>query len=828
VPSPSNQNCPGPHEIIANGKWEQALFTTYALSLTFFETYILKAGLIRNGCQSVWVVADVDGYQQSLTERQSARVGQEYHLIPVALPDGVFHPKCIYLSGPSGDVLLVGSGNLTFGGFGRNVEVVEVLTAAQCPGVFHAFGQYLQSLGARKNFLNPDPRWINIFSDLAITASKGVTASPPEGPHLVHCVTSAIADQLADRFAAAGGASKLRILSPFYDQDAHAVRDLATKADCKRLTIGLLPGREEESTFPFDLSFDNKAKLEAAVVGTEEDGRPLHAKWLEADLKDGRRLTLAGSVNATRKAMCTTDNVEVGLLRLQPAKDARFLTWEPAAVPKRFQRRRFTKAGLGNRWVVHARFSRDTLLEGVLLGLGDPAGTWESYLARADGERTEFTVTVGQDGKFQAQVPHAEHYATATAVQIVLRSGNREAVGWLQLEAILNLPRLPRLGITSLVRWVNNEQTEEDDAALLEYFALSAQHHLLTFKLQVKPRAKTEPAPHHDDGDNTLRVDLHRLAPTTGEQDTQPSHSAFSIIESSLDAIFARLRRRILTSLGTKGGRHISGIAAEEHESEDNGDGQDTKPETKKVKAGLAHFNEKMRELAAITGPQDDLKAVFNMWLEIELLMRLERLKDIEGAESFSRTWVRNAVQRCRKEAAISTFDRHLITIAATLTANILSHDPDEETQGRLVQLHEDIERYCAGPVPRDFATSALATDTGFVVSQGLLLPQAPALPEAIERLLATRTFRQELDLILSSQASQPLPDDLQILLTPAGKSLAQRMNRTPKPTLLEFKTDRNSCPKCHLELNRSVRNELMTYRISQCLSCGRFIINRA
>ena len=67
----------------------------------------------------------------------------------MALPNGVFHPKCIYLSGADGDVLLVGSGNLTFGGFGRNVEVLEVMTAAVCPWVFHEFGEYLNALGSR-------------------------------------------------------------------------------------------------------------------------------------------------------------------------------------------------------------------------------------------------------------------------------------------------------------------------------------------------------------------------------------------------------------------------------------------------------------------------------------------------------------------------------------------------------------------------------------------------------------------------------------------------------------------------------------------------------
>jgi len=298
--------------------------------------------------------------------------------------------------------------------------------------VFHAFGKYLEALDSRKNFLNPDQRWINIFSNLAIKAARGVTDSLPEGPHLLHCVQLPIADQLGKFFSAAGGVSKLRILSPFYDPDANAVRDLAAKADCQRIAIGLLPGREEKSTFPlFAAGLDKKTKLEAAGVVTEEDGRSLHAKWLEADLKDGRRLTLAGSVNATNKSMCTADNVEVGLLRLQSAKEPRYLKWEAASLPKHFEHRRFTKAGLGSRWVVHAHFTRETLLEGILMGLTDPSGQWESYLVRADGERTEFSVEVGENGRFRVQVPHAEHYATATAVQIVLRRGGQEAAGWL-------------------------------------------------------------------------------------------------------------------------------------------------------------------------------------------------------------------------------------------------------------------------------------------------------------------------------------------------------------------------------------------------------------
>ena len=94
----------------------------------FPESHILR---VRNsslagqsGCREIWVVADAQGYQSSLVERRSHGVGQEYHLVPFALPHGVFHPKCCYLEGTEGDLLAIGSGNLTFGGFGRNLEVL--------------------------------------------------------------------------------------------------------------------------------------------------------------------------------------------------------------------------------------------------------------------------------------------------------------------------------------------------------------------------------------------------------------------------------------------------------------------------------------------------------------------------------------------------------------------------------------------------------------------------------------------------------------------------------------------------------------------------------
>ena len=144
-----------------------------------------------------------------------------------------------------------------------------------------------------------------------------------------------------------------------------------------------------------------------------------------------------------------------------------------------------------------------------------------------------------------------------------------------------------------------------------------------------------------------------------------------------------------------------------------------------------------------------------------------------------------------------------------------------------MVQLHEDLERYCGVPVNRDFVQTALVTESGFIFSDRLRINQDIDLADALEQLLSTRTFRQEIGIIRSWQPGQPVPDDLQILKTPPGIRLAAILGRTAKLDLIECKPGSNACPKCHMEMQLSVRNELQTYRISKCLNnCGKFIIN--
>ena len=47
-------------EVLQCRAWNRALFTTYSLSLTFFESVILRLPR-QSGCREIWVVAD-DGH----------------------------------------------------------------------------------------------------------------------------------------------------------------------------------------------------------------------------------------------------------------------------------------------------------------------------------------------------------------------------------------------------------------------------------------------------------------------------------------------------------------------------------------------------------------------------------------------------------------------------------------------------------------------------------------------------------------------------------------------------------------------------------------------
>ena len=73
-----------PLDLVSAHPWRRVAFTTYALSLSFFEAVILDA-LVRGGGRDVLILADVQGIRASLSEQGAHRVGKDYEVEPVSV-----------------------------------------------------------------------------------------------------------------------------------------------------------------------------------------------------------------------------------------------------------------------------------------------------------------------------------------------------------------------------------------------------------------------------------------------------------------------------------------------------------------------------------------------------------------------------------------------------------------------------------------------------------------------------------------------------------------------------------------------------------------------
>ena len=60
----SVHNDPSISDIVQMLAWKHALFTTYTLSLSYFESEFLRP-LLRAGCSDLWLIADSEGYRSS-------------------------------------------------------------------------------------------------------------------------------------------------------------------------------------------------------------------------------------------------------------------------------------------------------------------------------------------------------------------------------------------------------------------------------------------------------------------------------------------------------------------------------------------------------------------------------------------------------------------------------------------------------------------------------------------------------------------------------------------------------------------------------------------
>lgn len=452
-----------PEELAGARPWRLAAFTTYALSLSFFESVVLDR-LVRGRTEEALVLADAEGIRAALSEQGAQRAGREYEVEPVFLGNGAFHAKVCLFDGGQDDVhLVVSSGNLTFGGWGRNLELAEHLHPSFAGAAFSDASAFFEGLASLAGAHGARERCLDMAERLARAAELG---GGDGSVRLLHGFGESIGERIAATCEELGGASRLTAAAPFWDGGQAAAR-LCRSLGLDSIHVHAHPAGTVQGDagdcWPRSASVEVVPVLASPFAA---DPRVLHAKAFEIVCRKGRVL-VSGSANGTFAALYG-GNVEACVARVMRGDSAAW-TLEPAHPLPPSAR---AAAGDGEvaeaPGILRAQVSGDVVSGRVLT----PRIPGEARLSRvtAEGADPLCDVAIGKDGSFSATVPGIEA-AALRGGRLVLRieADGRFAEGFASLSAVTGLRRIAGKAAPSLFSILSGNETPEDVRVLMEW-----------------------------------------------------------------------------------------------------------------------------------------------------------------------------------------------------------------------------------------------------------------------------------------------------------------------------------------------------------------------
>jgi hypothetical protein len=299
-------------------EFHTGIFLTYNADLAFFEEAVLYP-LWQNGCRNVLVFLDGDRYVDTVTDMRGSVTwaGRRYVLIPISLgPLQAFHPKLILLLGHERGRLLVGSGNVTFSGFGHNHEVYTCLDwTSEEPNLQDVFGQAWHLINrildqwGHSNVASKALRKAEYVADWLTQPSDPVIEI-----QLFHTLDEALIDQCS-RALKNETINRITVLTPFLDESARALSELGDRFRPKELRLVLQDQKVVGNVQALESL--RQAGVPLKVHRFKDEKRYLHAKTYIFEAAKAA-FAVTGSANCTSAAWlasCADGNLEVALLR---------------------------------------------------------------------------------------------------------------------------------------------------------------------------------------------------------------------------------------------------------------------------------------------------------------------------------------------------------------------------------------------------------------------------------------------------------------------------------------------------------------------------------
>lgn len=551
-----------------------AIVLTYGADLTFFEEAILRSWL--GTCREIVILMDAARYADTVRDLAGGvnRAGVHYLPVPIQLtPPYVFHPKMTLLIGERVGRLLIGSGNLTFNGFGHNRETYSCFDwtpeVPEFQSVFVDTWRFLVQIVQRWVFSKRAHEAVNKIAHIApwLTHESGENALL--GTHMLHSLDRPILDQYCSLLEGET-IERLTVAAPFLDEEAHALASLQQRLRPKELCLVLQNDRTSGSITSLNQLQQAGASLRIMTLDTES--RYLHAKIYLAET-DTRSVLMTGSANCTNAALMRTPpygNVEAVIVRSKDGRDAfAYLLDElnttdhghvlpqvglrslPTPVPNQGDARAVLRdLSLGGSVLsVEYQLPAATVDEDVYLRLSTMPTTLQ-LLPRVDAN------SVGAwNGKLDAHiVSQFQQPIVADIVQCVTGSAPRvisNALWVTNVDALKQIASHAMRSIGQAARFLTDLTPESDNEWLDLYGVLDALVNLEVRAIQSATGKRHQPGEKHADNGNP-QVEGETVVQTCPEPDTLASSDSNAWIiertlfrETSLSALLDYMRQSL-------------------------------------------------------------------------------------------------------------------------------------------------------------------------------------------------------------------------------------------------------------------------------------------
>ena len=289
-----------------------AVVLTHNIDFVFVQTVVMSA-FRRCGHPTITIFADSGCAAETFAQQRAVLtdLGARYRVVPVAMGTGFrFHPKAVLLTGETRGSLLVGSGNLTFGGWRQNAEVwTRFENESDGSGPFHAFRGYLADVLKRVVLPEAVEREVDEAFD---PTTKPWLSTGAADDALVGRVGSG--PPLLEQMLAVGGdepVEELLVCAPYFDNDGAALQELVASVGAHRTTVLCQPDRTglHARAWKPNAPTATLQSIDYRHRGVAESVRSafVHAKFYGLR-RDDEVLVLAGSANCSRAALTVRGN----------------------------------------------------------------------------------------------------------------------------------------------------------------------------------------------------------------------------------------------------------------------------------------------------------------------------------------------------------------------------------------------------------------------------------------------------------------------------------------------------------------------------------------